>query len=91
MSADEIRKLAEDCHKKSWCYGLDTIEHRIEVNKEQALLAYAAMVERHRDVLHDLQRDISAMNGYQLNVPARDFVEKLNYILKGKNHDNPSR
>lgn len=45
MSPGEIRKLAEDCHRRAYGYG-QTIERRIELSKESALLAYAAMVER---------------------------------------------
>lgn len=86
MSADEIRRLAEDCHKKSWCYGLDTIEHRIEANKESALLAYAATVER----CEKARRKLVAMTdknspawSLDSHAAALDDIDKIDYILHG--------
>lgn len=35
------------------------------------------------EVLHDISRDLSAMNGYQMAVDGKEVVERINYILRG--------
>lgn len=94
MSADEIRELAEDCRRKSECYGLDTLEHRVEVNKEQALLDYAAtldataMAERRDRVIESMHMQLLlAAKNKRRTVSIQDLTRyfgHLERILRGE-------
>lgn len=89
MSADEIRRLAEPlCRDRAVSVYNESLDEFIAdgcvtLKYRDALLAYAAMVERCEELLADhksyVEENIEYASFYQ--IPKR--IEEINYILRG--------
>lgn len=85
MSADEIRKLAQQAaadkitNKVASHYGMDESCSRYET----ALLAYAEMVERCEDKRKELDEEWFFDGADELTLPMEECYSMLDYILRG--------